>query len=103
MMSDLPKSRVSTVKDDIGYMEGVEKSGIKIFVDDIEVQGCFTADERRGCVTVVERDCNNKLVRNDGSINRVLVKGKVRIEGLSQGVREAHADRMANRRVMSDE
>ena len=91
--SELPLVRISTIKDDIGYMEGIHRADIKILLDGVEVGNDVmvqTIDEPNGLI-IGWNYADGKYVTP-----RVF-HGNYRIPGLTREQREAHIDSVGNR------
>ena len=100
-MSELQKVRISMDERDIGHMEDLVAHKPRIFVDGVENCYCMTADEVNGYVIALKRE-GDVFVLDGENVVEEIIRGSVKIEGLSADVREVHIERMANRRLMID-
>lgn len=71
--------RISVDQDDPGYVRGIRA---KVFLNGVEVNSCFTADEELGQVIIPGRDKSGLLIvdKEKDEILRIHLFGSVRIE-----------------------
>lgn len=66
--------RLSADINDPGY--GPSYASAKVFLDDVELHDCVTADEERGEVLVYMRDESNKLRTDPDDPHKILAEWK---------------------------
>lgn len=72
--------RISAIKGDPGYTDGCY--GVRIFLDGVEVDHVFTADEERRFIVQGDLDARGRLqISTDGETVRTVKRyGEVRVE-----------------------
>jgi len=73
--------RISCIKDDPGYIDGLQRAGVSVTLNDQPVKDCRTADEERGFVVVLDRDDQGRprLNHDRSEVRNKTLHGSVRI------------------------
>ena len=95
MTDNLPLIRVSTVLSDIAHTR--EFMGMPVYLDGAKVDHVVTADEVLGHILKVVMGADGAPKFVNDCLAHELIKGEVRIVGISSARREAHIEQMKNR------
>jgi len=72
--------RLTVLDDDPGIKINPGRERITVYLDDVEVSRCLTADDEKGEVIVIATTNDGQLLVEDGELVHKTLQGKVRIE-----------------------
>jgi hypothetical protein len=72
--------RITVLDGDPGRMINLRSERYRVFLNDVEVRRCLTADDEKGEVVVVVEDEHGHIVTEHGEVKRVTRHGRVRIQ-----------------------
>jgi hypothetical protein len=72
--------RLTVIDDDPGIKINPGRERITIYLDDVEVSRCLTADDEKGEVIVIATTIDGQPIVEGGELAHKTLQGKVRIE-----------------------
>lgn len=72
--------RLTVLDGNPGQMINLRSERYRVFLNDVEVHRCLTADDEKGEVVAVVEDEHGHIVTEHGEVKHVTQYGRVRIE-----------------------